>query len=292
MATRLGNFLQPPPDPLSSTKPLQVPDTLFERLSEETAISVSNQPPAGVDKDSWRKAILTRYAQDNLATKNREVAGRMVKEFNEWIMGKHPKYNKKDAKKSQPTWWGRRRLVGPDFDLYISNILKSQSDFIQKLAILRIGIPENIVDAWMYFTFYVYEWPNMPNGWTPDKLYFDEMKSFYEWSENKTWKSILDTDKDVKITSDNVVEAESQDDEARPRAIGGTISNSDVLTFNNRNQPINLSQGQAVGDGPVVSDPDPDTTQVNTPPVSTNDQLTQRLDKLISVLESNPGRFH
>lgn len=290
---RLGNYLQAPPDPLSTTKPLQIPDTLFERLSEEVAIKLADDPPNGVDRNSWKNAILTRYAQDNLATKDREVAGRMVKEFNDWILGKHPKYNLKNPPKSKPTWWGRRRLVGQDFDIYFSNILKNQSDFIEKLSILRIGIPENLPDAWLYFIFFVYEWPNMGDGWTPDKLFFDEMKSFYNWSQGKTWKSILDTDKDVPITGPSVEELGSndgQDSEVRPRAIGGAIEEDKLLTFPDRSDVVLLDAPQNTD--AIDGDPDPNVQQRQVPQIVGVDKLTNKLDQLISVLEKNPGRFH
>ena len=291
-SAKLGNFLQAPPHPLTTTKPLEVPDTLFERLSEEVAIELADEAPVGVDKVSWKNAILTRYAQDNLATKDREVAGRLVKEFNDWVLGKHPKYNIKDAKQSKPTWWGRRRLVGEDFDIYFSNILKNQSDFIEKLAMLRIGIPENLPDAWLYFIFFVYEWPNMGDDWTPDKLFFDDMKTFYNWSQGKTWKSILDTDKDVPITGPNVDQLQDtdlQDSEVRPRAIGGAIAEDKLLTFPNRSGVALLGNGETIDT--IEGDPDPNVQLRNVPQVTGVDRLTNRLDKLINVLERDPGKI-
>jgi hypothetical protein len=284
-SARLGNYLKAAPHPLSTTKPLEIPDTLFERLSEEVAIKLAEDPPEGVDRNSWKNAILTRYAQDNLATKDREVAGRMVKEFNEWILGKHPRYNIKNAPKNKPTWWGRRRLVGEDFDIYFSNILKNQADFIEKLSILRIGIPENLPDAWLYFIFFVYEWPNMDDGWTPDKLFFDEMKSFYNWTEKKTWKSIIDTDQDVPITGPSVVKAEVQELEAAPRFIGGTIKNDKLLIFPDRKDAVLLDVPD--DDDPIDGNPDPNTQQRQIPV----NGLTNRLDKLIAVLERDPGKI-
>jgi hypothetical protein len=288
-SARLGNYLKAAPHPLSTTKPLEIPDTLFERLSEEVAIELADDPPNEVDRTAWRNAVLTRYAQDNLATKDREVAGRMVKEFNEWILGKHPKYNIKDAPKNKPTWWGRRRLVGEDFDIYFKNILKNQADFIEKLSILRIGIPENLPDAWLYFIFFVYEWPNMPNGWTPDKLFFDEMKSFYNWTEGKNWKSILDTDKDVPITGPSVVTAEVQELEAAPRFIGGTISEDKLLNFRDRSDAI-LLDVDGNGDDPIDGEVDPNIQQRRVPS-STVNNLNDTINKLIATLERDPGKI-
>jgi hypothetical protein len=257
----LTNYLKPPKNPLDSTKPLELPSTLFEKMSEENAIWLSNNPPKGItDANSWRAAVLTRYAQNNLADKNREVAGKIVKEFNEWLLGKHPLYNRSNPPATNATWWGKRRLVGDDIDIYFTNIVGAQSDFIKKLTLLRGQIPENLPDAWLYFVFFVYDWPNMPDGWTPDKMFFDEIKMFYDLTkqggniENQKWPSIRDG-KQVWVTAHDenglpeyITSVLPQNSEARPRFIGGQLSTKKLVKYQNRRNP-NLGNNGGGGSG-------------------------------------------
>jgi hypothetical protein len=223
----MANFLKAKSHPIKETETLQIPKALFSELTEETYKDLLKKPPQFVPAsqiNDFRNALTTRMAQIKLAERDRETAETVVEEFNLWIMGKHPIFNISSsnvgALKNSATWWGRRRLVGQDFDIYWENMITEEQDYLKALALLKCEIPDNMPKAWLYFIFFVYKWPH---GKSPDRMYLDQLKTYMsDWAQGSKWNTVSGN----RIVNQTIVlpehdaKADPQDEEAVPRFIG------------------------------------------------------------------------
>ena len=111
--------------------------------------------------------------QEELKVKEGDWANKRIGEFNDWLRGKS-RYNN-DTKLTK---WGRRRLVGESIEEYLDQFVERKSEFHLKLAKMKdpLYIPDNIVDAWLYFNLIVIDHKG-------DKHSDLESWFMYDWGE-------------------------------------------------------------------------------------------------------------
>ncbi len=295
--------LKPEPSPIKGIRQrgLTIPRSFFSSLKRvnERKLLASKPDDLDVSNDVWQRSVTAILAQERLASCNRELAEKVKHEFNYWLLGKST-YNKEKPSKDDPTFWGRRKLIGPEIDLYFKNIVEAEHEFLGELTKLRLNIPNKLIDAWIYFVFFVYEWPNDE---TPDKSYFDWIKAYWPgWGPDKKWKNIKKLSKETSmVREENDYEAQPQDDEAIPRYIGSGIRPED------RGVPVcgvNRNRGGGGGGGDAMDmdhappddlDPeelpdvqDPDTELNNAPssrPPGPDRELTDAMKEFAAVLK-------
>ncbi len=100
--------------------------------------------------------IWAKYFQEKELMVTETIKDSYIEEFNCWILGK----SKFNDKKYTP--WGKHRLVGRTIENYLTQFVEKKSDFYLYMAKLRNKIPDNIVDAWLYFRLIVM--PTDSNG--------------------------------------------------------------------------------------------------------------------------------
>lgn len=227
-------FFQNPQNPIKQARGKNIPGVILQKLRDEkyqqkSELSpkhfVSLNTPVEDDPQAWKQAIYTAWAQEKLAEMDREIADDVITHFNEWIDGKSKDYNLPVASsnKDMPSWWGRRKLVGKDFDAYKRHYLKKQQAYIRALQELRWEIPDTLPKAWIYFLLFVFKWPDRK---TADKLYLDEFMTYFPgWvNEDSEWADIDDPSKTMPVADKKYTASAPQDYcDSVPRTMGGSV---------------------------------------------------------------------
>jgi hypothetical protein len=149
-----------------------------------------------IDDPDYVKPFKVKLAQLEEKEMKKNIAVEYVREFDCWLNGTS-KYNTKDA-----TPWGKKRLVGSTIDAYREQFIVQRGEFRRKMAALRLDIPNDISDAWLYFRFIVV--PTYHG--VKDEQYFD----FLENSFLEEYASFFRQDhKNSKITVEETVRVDT-----------------------------------------------------------------------------------
>lgn len=141
---------------------------------------------AEIDRDrsitqGTKDHIWAKYFQEKEAMVTETINDSYIEEFNCWILGKskfnNPRY----------TPWGRKKLVGKTIDEYLTQFVEKKSDFYLYMAKLRQRIPNNIVDAWLYFRLII-----LPSG--KEGIIRNEFTKFLENNYSKDWAAWFNTE--------------------------------------------------------------------------------------------------
>lgn len=140
--------------------------------------SVSKEPILRDDVSTARNELTREYARRWVTKNTQKNMKIIVEDFTNWMLGKHPDYNVENPKPTDPTWWGRNRLVGKEIDTYLENLTNAHSKFIWDLWKLRHYIPTTMNEAWAYFVFFVYKWDETSPFEDPMDLYYHFLEGF------------------------------------------------------------------------------------------------------------------
>lgn len=168
---------QPPQSPLEKedkSKKLRAPqwyirdrtlDFIHDKIDSIRA-QFNNRPLSDEAKYELR-AWTNKLVQVESKALNPDINEEFINDFHDWLLGKSI-FNK--DKRLTP--WGTRRLVGKEFDKYFTMFIEKKYEFDARLIKLKMTIPDNLNDAWIYYLYYV------RNREIPFNLYLPEFGGF------------------------------------------------------------------------------------------------------------------
>lgn len=141
-------------------------------LKNLTGVIASTGQPQAPDADdilAFKNALALELVQTMNKNMPDEINESFVVEFNNWILGK--------SALNDPTYtpWGYNKLVGKEFDVYVSQYVLSKMKFKTEITALYVkGPPQNLRDAWIWFKYIICQKP------PPDQDYLHE---FNWWTD-------------------------------------------------------------------------------------------------------------
>lgn len=272
-------FWEVPKSPLVELQEGKIPDALskewFERRCKETMSWLNENRnkalTAGrtLDAENWKArmdALNVFWMQKQMGDWEGDKQEELMKQFRDFLLGK----SKWNEDKNSPIWWGKRKLVGADIDVYLEATMDAKYEFDKTYnMVCNTGkIPSNLREAWMFFCYKLKRGTKVPTD-----LFLKTWEAFYPAPMSEPDPNI-----DTRATWQRKPWL-VQDSEIKDRLLGpqeGQYKQEDLFPdrgYRSGTSGGGLEQQTNTGGGPPP--PPPDAGQTGIPPPQPQPQNKQ-----------------